>query len=88
MNEKGFNGLILVELVKIANDVFINEIAPGTYTAAILFDWLSCILPWLFHFKSYASRQQRTVNTGNEFIKIVLHYFCFVVFQLKTSSLL
>ena len=27
MNEKGFNGLILAELVKIANDVFTNEIA-------------------------------------------------------------
>ena len=35
MNEKEFNGLILAELVKIANDVFTNEIeiAPGTYTA-------------------------------------------------------
>lgn len=50
-----------------------------------LFDWLSCILPWLFHFKSYASRQQRTVNTGNEFIKIVLRYFCFVVFPIKNK---
>lgn len=32
MNEKEFNGLILAELVKIANDVFTNEIeiAPGT----------------------------------------------------------
>lgn len=38
MNEKEFNGLILAELVKIANDVFTNEIeiAPGTYTAAEL----------------------------------------------------
>lgn len=38
MNEKEFNGLILTELVKIANDVFTNEIeiAPGTYTAAEL----------------------------------------------------
>lgn len=38
MNEKDFNGLILAELVKIANDVFTNEIeiAPGTYTAAEL----------------------------------------------------
>lgn len=38
MNEKEFNGLILIELVKIANDVFTNEIeiAPGTYTAAEL----------------------------------------------------
>lgn len=38
MNEKKFNGLILAELVKIANDVFTNEIeiAPGTYTAAEL----------------------------------------------------
>lgn len=27
-----------------------------------LFDWLSYILPWLFHFKSYASRQQRTAS--------------------------
>lgn len=26
MNEKEFNGLILAELVKIANDVFTNEI--------------------------------------------------------------
>lgn len=50
-----------------------------------LFDWLSYILPWLFHFKSYASRQQRTVNTGNEFIKIVLRYFCFVVFPIKNK---
>ena len=50
-----------------------------------LFDWLSCILPWLFHFKSYASRQQRTVNTGNEFIKIVLRYFYFVVFPIKNK---
>lgn len=35
MNEKEFNGLILAELVKIANDVFTNEIeiAPDTYTA-------------------------------------------------------
>lgn len=49
------------------------------------FDWLSYILPWLFHFKSYASRQQRTVNTGNEFIKIVLRYFCFVVFPIKNK---
>lgn len=48
-------------------------------------DWLSYILPWLFHFKSYASRQQRTVNTGNEFIKIVLRYFCFVVFPIKNK---
>lgn len=34
MNEKEFNGLILAELVKIANDVFTNEIeiSPGTYT--------------------------------------------------------
>lgn len=32
MNEKEFNGLILAELVKIANEVFTNEIeiAPGT----------------------------------------------------------
>lgn len=38
MNEKEFNGLILAELVKIANDVFTNEIeiAPSTYTAAEL----------------------------------------------------
>ena len=38
MNEKEFNGLILAELVKIANDVFTNEIeiASGTYTAAEL----------------------------------------------------
>lgn len=38
MNEKEFNGLILAELVKIANEVFTNEIeiAPGTYTAAEL----------------------------------------------------
>nr|UVX86626.1 MAG: hypothetical protein [Bacteriophage sp.] len=38
MNEKEFNGLILAELVKIANDVFTNEIeiAPDTYTAAEL----------------------------------------------------
>lgn len=38
MNEKEFNGLILAELVKIANDVFTNEIeiAPGAYTAAEL----------------------------------------------------
>lgn len=38
MNEKEFNGLILAELVKIANDVFTNEIeiTPGTYTAAEL----------------------------------------------------
>lgn len=38
MNGKEFNGLILAELVKIANDVFTNEIeiAPGTYTAAEL----------------------------------------------------
>ena len=38
MNEKEFNGLILAELFKIANDVFTNEIeiAPGTYTAAEL----------------------------------------------------
>lgn len=38
MNEKEFNGLILAELVKIANDVFTNEIeiVPGTYTAAEL----------------------------------------------------
>jgi hypothetical protein len=38
MNEKEFNGLILTELVKIANDVFTNEIeiAPGTYTTAEL----------------------------------------------------
>lgn len=38
MNEKEFNGLILAELVKIANDVFTNEIeiSPGTYTAAEL----------------------------------------------------
>lgn len=38
MNEKEFNGLVLAELVKIANDVFTNEIeiAPGTYTAAEL----------------------------------------------------
>lgn len=38
MNEKEFNGLILAELVKIANDVFTNEIeiAPGNYTAAEL----------------------------------------------------
>ena len=38
MNEKEFNGLTLAELVKIANDVFTNEIeiAPGTYTAAEL----------------------------------------------------
>lgn len=38
MNEKEFNGLILAELVKIANEVFTNEIeiSPGTYTAAEL----------------------------------------------------
>lgn len=38
MNEKEFNGLILAELVKIANEVFTNEIeiVPGTYTAAEL----------------------------------------------------
>ena len=32
MNEKEFNGLILAELVKIANEVFTNEIeiAPAT----------------------------------------------------------
>lgn len=38
MNEKEFNGLILSELIRIANEVFTNEIeiAPGTYTAAEL----------------------------------------------------
>ena len=42
MNEKEFNGLILAELVKIANDVFTNEIeiAPGTYTAAELAEYV------------------------------------------------
>ena len=30
MNEKEFNGLVLAELVKIANDVFTNEIHIGT----------------------------------------------------------
>lgn len=29
MNEKEFNGLILAELVKIANDVFTNEYLPA-----------------------------------------------------------
>ncbi|MEL5894274.1 hypothetical protein AAE250_12305 [Bacteroides sp. GD17] len=38
MNDKELNGLILAELVKIANEVFTNEIeiASGTYTAAEL----------------------------------------------------
>lgn len=59
MNEKEFNGLILAELVKIANDVFTNEI---NETKKAVFHFV--LLPEIIKF-IYLIMMQTVTDTKN-----------------------